>query len=505
MKKKVIIVGAGPGGLTAGMLLASRGLEVVVVEKADRVGGRNRSIQIDGYTFDTGPTFLMLEFILRGVFYDAGKKLENYITLKKLDPMYCLRFANATLYPTQNQARMREQIENYFPGNVPGFERFLVTEKHRFEQLYPCLQKAYSSLAAFFDLKLLKALPSLSLGKTLFANLGRYFTDDDLKIAFTFQSKYLGMSPWECPALFTILSYMEYAYGVYHVMGGLHKISEAMARVIQECDGTIHLKTPVKKVLVEKKVAKGVLLENGSKLIADDVILNADFSYAVEHLLPLESLKKWTPKVLEKKQYSCSTFMIYLGLKKRLSLNHHTIIFANDYRANVDSIFSNKPVSDDFSFYIQNASVTDPSLAPEGKSALYVLVPVPNNRSGIDWESQKEEFKNKVIDTIIKKTGYGNLRDAIEVEKVISPYEWEHSYNVYRAAEFSMAHTFKQLLYLRPHNRFEDIAHCYLVGGGTHPGSGLPTIYESGRITSDLLCDSYGIRYVSARRLDAHT
>jgi phytoene desaturase len=496
-KKKIIIIGAGPGGLTSGMILSHRGFDVEIYEKDSEIGGRNKAIKMGGFTFDTGPTFLMLKFILEDMFKETGRKATDYLEFKLLDPMYKLQFKDNTIFPTSNKFKMKEQIKKVFPGNENGFEKFLKRESARFENLFPCLQKDYSSFKAFFSPIFLKAIPHLSLTTTVYQNLSKYFNHEDLKIAFTFQAKYLGMSPWKCPGLFTMLSYIEYNYGVYHVMGGLNQICEQMAKIIKEENGVIHLNSKVKELILEGKKVKGVLLENGEKKYADDVIINADFSYAMTHLIPDGILKKYSKQKLKKKKYSCATFMLYLGLKKNYNLNHHNILFADDYKKNVDTIFNNQILGDDFSIYIQNACVTDPSLAPSGKSTFYVLVPIANNRSGIDWQKEKEKFKNKVIDLIIKKTGFTDLRENIEVEKIITPREWENDYNVYIAAEFNLAHTVDQMLYFRPRNKFEELENCYLVGGGTHPGSGLPTIYESGRITSNLISKKYQIPFNS--------
>lgn len=197
-------------------------------------------------------------------------------------------------------------------------------------------------------------------------------------------------------------------------------------------------------------------------------------------------IKKWTPEYLEKKKYSCSTFMLYLGVNKRYdNIPHHNILFADDYKKNVTEISRTKVLSDDPSVYVQNACRTDSTLAPEGKSTIYVLVPVPNNTAGIDWEKEQGRFRDKIVRICETKGGLKDLHKHIEVEKIISPKDWETDKLVYRGATFNLAHNIGQMLIFRPHNRFEDIKNCYLAGGGTHPGSGLPTIYESGRITAD--------------------
>ena len=213
----------------------------------------------------------------------------------------------------------------------------------------------------------------------------------------------------------------------------------------------------------------------------------------MSQLVDQAKLKKYNEKGLNKRRLSCSTFMLYLGLDKLYEeLPHHSIVFADTYRQNVEDIFDNKCLSDDISFYIRNASVNDSTLAPEGHSAVYVLVPVPNQRSGIDWEKEQEAFKDKVLKTIEARLNISGLADHIVESELITPKTWEEHYNVYRGATFNLAHNITQMLYFRPHNKFEEFNNCYLVGGGTHPGSGLPTIYESGRITADLISKKYG-------------
>ena len=204
--KKVIVIGAGPGGLTSAMILANRGFEVTIFEKEPVVGGRNAPVKLDGYIFDTGPTFLMMSFTLKEVFEEAGLKAEDYITVKKLEPMYRLKFADFEIYPTGIRDDMRRQLSELFPGSEQGYEKFIRKEKKRFEKLFPCLQKEYSSLKDYLKPPFLRAIPYFSLGKSMFQQLGDYFDQDDLKLSFTFQSKYLGMSAWECPAAFTMVS-----------------------------------------------------------------------------------------------------------------------------------------------------------------------------------------------------------------------------------------------------------------------------------------------------------
>ncbi|MBN1823183.1 MAG: phytoene desaturase [Endomicrobiales bacterium] len=494
LKKKVIIVGAGPGGLTAGMLLSHRGFDVEIIEKEKQVGGRNAAIELGGYTFDTGPTFLMMNFILEEMFEMAGRKLEDYVTVKRLEPMYRLNFGDFEFLPVTDREEMKKRIEKLFPGNASGYDKFLKREKARYEKMYPCLKVDYSNWRTLLSKNLLKALPYLSLGRSLFGNLGDYFRPENLKLSFTFQAKYIGMSPWECPAAFTMIPYIEHSFGVYHVMGGLNRISHAMKKVVEEEGGRVRLGVRVIKLLVEKGKAKGVELDSGERLFADEVIINADFAHAMSTLAEAGVLKKYSRENLSKKRYSCSTFMLYLGLDKKYDIPHHNIFFSSEYRKNIEDIFYNKKLSDNMSFYVQNACVTDPSLAPQGGSTIYVLVPVANNTAAIDWETEKAAYREKVLDALAKRTELKDIKRHIKVEKVIMPQDWENSYNVYLGATFNLAHNLAQMMYFRPHNKFEEIGNCWLVGGGTHPGSGLPTIYESGRITSGMISSKYGVK-----------
>jgi len=489
--RHIAVIGAGPGGLTSAMILARHGYRVSVYEAKPRVGGRNARLSLGPYHFDTGPTFLMMPPILREMFEMAGKKQEDYLDSKPLDPMYQLSFHDLDIFPSSDHGKMRAEIQRLFPGNEAGFGRFLKKEGRRFRLMDPCLRKPYSTLGSLFYKDFIKALPFLSVGKSMYRMLGHYFNEEKLKISFTFQAKYLGMSPWECPAAFTMIPYIEHEYGIDHVTGGLSEISEAMARVVREHGGELFLDTPVKQILTRDRRATGLLLENGETIDTDSVVINADFGYAMENLFAPGVIRKYRPEKLQKKLFSCSILMFYLGVDKLYPDTHHNIIITRDYRKNIHEIVSGV-LSDEVSIYVRNASINDPTLAPDGHSAVYVLVPVPNNRSGIAWDRERVDiYREKVLKIIESRTGMKDIRNHIVREKVITPQGWEQDYNVYLGATFNLGHSINQMLYFRPHNQFEEVQDVYLVGGGTHPGSGLPTIYESGRISADLIMKNH--------------
>ena len=495
--KHIIIVGAGPGGLCAGMLLSHRGFKVSVYDQHDSVGGRNRAIKMGDFTFDTGPTFLLMKDVLDEMFHLCDRRSEDYLQFQALNPMYRLQYDDRYLNVYSDRENMSAELERVFDEGSAGYLRFIDKERQRFNKLYPCISREYTSWRSLLSLDLLKAIPWLAFPKSVFANLGQYFNQEKMRLAFCFQSKYLGMSPWECPALFTMLSYLEHDYGIYHVNGGLNRIADAMAAVIRENGGEIHTSTKVESLIIENQTVKGIRLADGREVLSDEVVLNADFAHAMSQLVDDHQLKKYNKQSLKKREYSCSTFMLYLGLDKLYDLPHHTIAFAKDYRDNIDKIFHNKGLSEDVSFYVHNPSVKDPSLAPAGKSALYVLVPMPNNDAKLDWDQHCQSVRERVLDTLGERLGLTDIREHIECEKIITPQDWETQESVFKGATFSLAHKFSQMLYWRPHNQFEELENCYLVGGGTHPGSGLPTIYESARISSNLISRKYQINFTN--------
>ena len=496
IKKRVIVIGAGPGGLTAGMLLASKGHSVTVYEKQSYIGGRTSGFERDGYRFDRGPTFLNMPHILEEMFEESGRNVHDYLDLIEVDPMYELKFDDVSFYPTRDQDEMVRRIEQTFPGDGEGYRRFMKEEKEKFEALMPILQNKHDSLLDYGRWRFVKALPKLTVTDSVYKRLSHYFKDERLRLSFTFQAKYLGMSPWECPGAFTILSYMEHAYGIFHPIGGLNQIPEAMAKVIKEEGGDVYTNKGVKQLLLDGKTVKGVELEDGSVEYADEVVINADFAHAVNHLIPSGSVKKYTPKKMEQKKYSCSAFMLYLGVNKKYDLPHHSIIFSSDYKKNVEELTKQKILSEDPSIYVQNASVTDDTLAPEGKSSIYILAPVPNNFSLVDWEERKGDFRRLVLDQLEQRTGFKDIEQHIEVEEMYTPTDWEMDLNVYKGATFNLAHNLPQMMYFRPPNQFKELNNCWLVGGGTHPGSGLPTIMESARITSKMLHEQASLESV---------
>jgi phytoene desaturase len=492
MSKQVIIIGAGPGGLASAILLAAQGIKVKVLERLPIIGGRTSSLEAEGFKFDLGPTFFLYPRVLEEVFQAAGTSLRDEVEMVRLDPQYRIQFgAGGKLDCTPDIAAMEKQIAALSPQDAPGFRRFLEENRTKLSLMEPCLESPFLGWQDLVQARLLKMLPMLRPHQSVDTYLKRFFKDERVRLAFCFQSKYLGMSPFRCPSLFSILSFLEYEYGVWHPIGGCAAVTAALARVAQRLGVAICLNEPVEEILFTGRRAVGVRTGNNTHR-ADAVVVNADFARAMERLVPDHLRRRWTNKKLAKKKYSCSTFMLYLGVDGTFDLPHHTIHIAADYEKNLDDIENQHVLSADSSFYVQNACVTDPTLAPKGKSALYVLAPVTHQHPNVNWSHERERFRKQLLRQM-GQAGYGDLENRIRYERVITPADWDSRYEIYRGATFNLAHSLDQMLHLRPHNRFEDVDGVYLVGGGTHPGSGLPVIFESARISSKLLLDDLGV------------
>ena len=494
-KKKVCIVGAGPGGLANALLMAGAGADVTLFERSTQVGGRCSAIHLGGFRFDTGPTFFHYPRVLEEIFRTVGRDLWTEVPMKRLDPQYRLIFgAGGQLDTSSDPQRMSEEIRRFSPRDANSFARYMADNRTKLERFRPILEQPFSSAFDLLRPSVLRAAPLLRPWHSVASDLGKYFSDPRLVTAFSFQSKYLGMSPFQCPSLFTILAFLEYEFGIFHPIGGCSAVTERMADIARDLGVKICLDESVDELHFQGRQAVALTTKTGVYEF-DSLVINADFAKAMERLVPNALRKKWNDRKLEKSRYSCSTFMMYLGIEGRYDdVSHHTIYIANDYQKNLDEIDRLKILSQDPSFYVQNAGVTDMTLAPDGMSTLYVLAPVPHKTSNIDWDANKTTFRNLVIERL-ERIGITDVEKRIRVEKVITPADWETNYQIYRGATFNLTHGLDQMLHNRPHNQFEDLDHVYLVGGGTHPGSGLPVIFESARISARMMCKALDLNY----------
>lgn len=493
MTQRVVIVGAGPGGLAAAILLASAGLQVKVIERLPVVGGRTSTFAAHGFRFDLGPTFFLYPQILQEIFAQADHDLEQEVDLVRLDPQYRLVFGSGgELHATPDVTRMAQAIRRLSPRDAGSLPRFLADNRDKLARFKPCLESPFEGWRDLCKPHLMQLWSLIRPWRSLDDELRTYFQDPRVRLAFSFQSKYLGMSPFRCPGLFSILSFLEYEYGVFHPIGGCGALMQSMARVAERLGVDLLLDTPVESLLLDGRRVTGVRTR-GTDHQADAVVLNADFARAMTRLVPNHVRRRWSDRKIAKKQFSCSTFMLYLGIEGCYDhIPHHNIYLSKDYVTNLQDIEIRHTLSDDPSFYVQNACVTDPTLAPAGMSTLYVLVPVTHQHPNVDWLRDGLRFRQRVLRQLAH-VGMPDVERRIRFERMLTPADWENDYAIYRGATFNLAHNLRQMLHLRPHNRFEDLESVYLVGGGTHPGSGLPVIFESARISSKLLLEDLGV------------
>lgn len=500
------VVGAGPGGLAAAMLLAASGAKVEIYEAMERIGGRTGRISLGDYHFDRGPTFFLMPYVLDEIFAATGRRLIDYCDLTRLDPMYRLVMgrkneSDLTIDCTQDLDAMAARLSAIDPRDGAAFERFIRDNRKKLAAFEPVLRKPWQRLTDLIDTDLLRAGPLLSPTKSVHDWLGGYFKSPYSKLAMSFQSKYLGMSPYSCPSLFSILPFIEYEYGIWHPRGGCNALMTAMAEACVEMGVKIHTAAPVKQLLFDGNRAHGVVA-GGQEHRHDHVLINADASWAMQNLIPARLRRTWSDPKLQSMGYSCSTYMLYLGVSGTVKLPHHTIYISERYEENIREIAESLRLSSDPSMYVCNPSAIDPTLAPAGDSSLYVLVPVPNNKSAIDWSDTSAAgaaavTRERALDRLSTLIG-GDVRARIKAEMRLTPGDWQGQ-NIAFGATFNLAHNLMQMLCFRPQHELPDVENVWLVGGGTHPGSGLPVIFLSSQITAKLLCDRMGLQYAATR------
>ena len=451
------------------MQLAHAGCDVTVLERRDRPGGRTSAIEAEGYRFDCGPTFFLYPRVLKEIFASVGYDLMKEVPMERLDPQYRLTFGGGgQLDCTPDMDEMDRQIRQLCPADEGALRRYMDDNRVKLEKFRPILESPFSSMMDLMRPSLLGAAPHVHPFRSLGQELGRYFSDPRLVIAFAFQSKYLGMSPFNCPSLFSILSFLEYEHGVWHPIGGCSRVSERMAEIAEELGVTFRYDEPVTEVKMEGRRVVGLTTDRQT-YDADAFVVNADFADWMTRVVPNAKRRRWTNESIEKKRFSCSTFMLYLGVEGVYDqLPHHSIHISEDYDQNLREIETEHTLSQDPSFYVQNACVTDLSLAPDGHSTLYVLVPVTHLTGAIDWQAEAPRFRELTLDKL-SAIGLGDVRDRIRYEHMLTPQSWSEDYAIYRGATFNLAHNLGQMLHNRPRNRFEDLDGVYLVGGGTHP------------------------------------
>lgn len=483
-RPQAIVVGAGVGGLAAAARLARQGFAVQLFEKTGGPGGRCNMLEAEGFRWDVGPTIVLMPEVFEETFRALGRRLEDYLTLVRCDPNYRIHFrdgSNVTF--TSELTAMGKELERIEPGSFERYLAFLSLGQRQYRtSLDSFVGRNYSGLSDYLVPSVLRKMFQVRAHRRMYAEVSRYFKDDRLRAAMTFQTMYLGVSPYASPAVYGLLPFTELAVGIWFPMGGLYAIPLALEKVAREEGVALHYRAPVKQILLEQGRASGVLLEDGRVVKADLVLCNADLPYAYEKLLDPGVTRLKKAKTL---RYTSSGYMLYLGLKKRVPrLGHHMVVFGRNYRGSFDDIFERFQVPEDPSFYVNVPTRTDASLAPAGKDSLYVLVPVPHQHQGVDWKQEGPRVRAKVF-ARLAELGYPEVQENIEVERVFTPDDWAATYNLAKGSAFGLAQNFMQIGPFRPANQDPRVRNLFFVGASTQPGTGLPTVLISARLVAE--------------------
>lgn len=489
--KKIIVIGAGVAGLSAAVRLQKLGYEVTLYEKDRQVGGKMNQIKTAGFTFDLGPTIVMMPEIYREVFEFCGKDPDDYISMKKVDPMLKLYFNKEEPIEFSNDLiELTKTLENISPEDTQGYFAFLADIYQRYTIAKEAfITKSFRGFWDFYNPKSLWAGIRLRTFSDAYTSISKFVKDDRLRKSLAFQTLYIGVSPYQGPSLYTIIPMIELFYGVYFIEGGMYTLATSLARLFEELGGKIVYETSVDEILIDNKIAKGIRIGK-EQVMADAIVCGADFPYAMKELIPDERKRgKYTNKKIAKFEYSCSCFMMYLGLDKKYPEEHlHSIYFAEDFKQNVDDLFERGKLPDDPSFYLYRPSLMDDSLAPEGQEGLYVLVPVPELSKYEKWTEQTmQAYRQKIIRLLKEKTIFKDIDEHIVSETLITPKDFSERFNAYNGATFGLKPTLKQSNYYRPHNKFSAAENLYFCGSSTHPGAGVPIVMQSAKLAVEEL------------------
>ncbi len=476
MAKKIVVVGAGVGGLACAARLAYKGYSVDVYEKLPRCGGRCHLLEDAGFKFDMGPSFVLMPGFFEEVFSSCGGHLRDFLRLTMLEQNYKIFYPDGDTFTVfADQEQTKAELEKIEKGSSQAYGRFIQATEKIYQSVEPLLYKSFSP-QAIFNPAYWPLLVRLQAFRSYW-NLARtFFKSEKLCYAFTFEAMFIGVSPFSAPAFYSVITYADHVQKIFHPLGGMYQIPLALERLAGKYGARFFYNTEVERI--EQNGSLNIRTTS-EKQSADGVVVNADYAYSQRSLLH---------RAVPRYDYSCSVYLLYLGLKKKVAgCSHHNLFFAKDLRKNLDDIFMTHAVSADPSFYLHVPTVTDPELAPPGKEIFYVLIPVPNlHRDILDIRSYTKTLRSVVFGTINRTFGI-RLEELIEVEHEFYPNDFIQRYNIEYGATFGLAHTLFQSAFFRPANRDKAVQNLYYVGASTQPGGGLPVVIASSHIAAGLI------------------
>jgi len=482
-----VVVGAGMGGLAAAVRLRARGFRVTLLEQLDQPGGRARVFEQDGFTFDAGPTVITAPFLFDELWSLCGRDRSDDVELVPVDPFYRIRFDDGTGFDyTGDRERMEAEIARFSEDDVEGYRRFLEKSEEIFEIGFEELGHVpFDTLSDM--LRIVPAMMKLESHRTVHSLVSKYISHPKIRQVLSFHPLLVGGNPFTTTSIYTLIAFLERKWGVWYAMGGTGALVSGLSDLLSDLNVTQRYGTEVTEILVDGGTAAGVELNSGEEIPADVVVSNADVGWTYRHLIDESHRTTWTNRKIENLDYSMSLFVWYFGTDRIYEdVEHHTIVLGPRYEGLLDDIFEEKRLADDMSLYLHRPTKNDPSMAPEGHDAFYVLSPVPHLGSGVDWRERAEPYR-RAVEQRLGETVLPDLSEHVVTSRMLTPQEFLDDYKSLKGAAFSIEPKLTQSAWFRPHNRSEDVEHLYFVGAGTHPGAGLPGVLSSARVLDTLV------------------
>ncbi len=486
--KHAVIIGAGLGGLATALRLQHQGFQVTVLEKQAQPGGRSNVIEESGFRVDMGPTILVMKDAFEETYRAIGQNLDERLQMVQLDPNYRIYYHDDThidLY--SNMALLAREVERVEPGAAERLFRFVGEGAKKYELGMDFVDRNFDHITDLFNPVAGLRLLQTNAHQNLYRQVARFFKGNDkLTKAFSFHSMFLGLSPLDALAMYSLITYADLALGMWYPMGGIYSIVEDMVSLAGEMGVTLRTNAPVEQIRVDGGRVTGVRLASGEEVVADLVISNADLPYTYQKLIDPAHRRSYSDARLKKMHYACSGYILYLGVDKTYPhMRHQALYFSGDYRANLDAIFRTRTLPEEPSFHLNNPTITDPGLAPPGHSLLYVLAPMPNLEADIDWDVAAPRVREKLLGQL-ERIVDPDIRRHIVWERDYRPTDWLNDVNAVHGTAFgSLSQGFFQSAYFRPHNKARDIGGLYFVGQGTYPGIGMPMVLISAKLVTE--------------------
>lgn len=491
---KAIIIGSGFGGLALAIRLQSAGMQTLILEKRDKPGGRAYVYEDQGFVFDAGPTVITDPTSLEALFTLSGRRLADYVTLLTVNPFYRLCWEDGYTFDYVNdQAELDKQISLKAPEDVQGYRQFLAFSKAVLEQGY--IKLGHVPFPDFRSmLRVAPQLIKLQSYRSVYSMVSRFIKDAHLRQAFSFHTLLVGGNPFETSSIYALIHALERQWGVFFPQGGTGALVNGLLKLYAELGGEIRLNAAVDQIELAQNHVTGVRLQSGEQIACELLASNADVVHTYANLLRNHPLALKHARRLQKMRFSMSLFVIYFGLKgSRNNLQHHTVLFGPRYRELLQDIFHGNELPEDFSLYLHAPSVTDPSLAPEGHSAYYVLAPVPHlGHAPIDWDKEGPRYRDRIL-AYLEQHYIENLAADLVTCRIFTPNDFRDELNAHVGSAFSLEPVLSQSAYFRTHNKDQSISGLYFVGAGTHPGAGVPGVVGSARATAGIILEDFGI------------